>query len=35
MLSPQELKELLTPWFSVDTALADEEKYVVSGGRLA
>ena len=35
MLSPQELEELFTPWFSVDTALADEEKYVVSGVRLA
>ena len=35
MLSPQELAALLAPWFSVDTALADEEKYVVSGVRLA
>ena len=35
MLSPQELAALLAPCFSVDTALADEEKYVVSGVRLA
>ena len=35
MLSPQELTQLLAPRFSVGTALADEEKYVVSGIRLA
>jgi demethylmenaquinone methyltransferase/2-methoxy-6-polyprenyl-1,4-benzoquinol methylase len=35
MLSPQELTRLLSPWFAVDTAVSDEEKYVVSGVRLA
>lgn len=35
MLSPQELTKLLSPWFAVDTAVSDEEKYVVSGVRLA
>lgn len=33
MLPPQELAELFAPWFEVDTALADAEKYVVSGQR--
>lgn len=35
MLSPQALAALLAPWFAVDTALSDDEKYVVSGVRLA
>jgi len=34
MLSPQALADLLAPWFSVDTLLSDDEKYVVSGVRL-
>ena len=33
MLIPQELTALFAPWFEVDTALADDEKYVVSGVR--
>lgn len=33
MLAPRELAELFAPWFEVDTALADDEKYVVSGVR--
>ena len=35
MLSSQDLTKLLSPWFAVDTAVSDEEKYVVSGVRLA
>ena len=35
MLSPQALTGLLAPWFAVDTQLSDDEKYVVSGVRLA
>lgn len=35
MLSPQALAALLAPWFAVDTTLSDDEKYVVSGVRLA
>jgi demethylmenaquinone methyltransferase/2-methoxy-6-polyprenyl-1,4-benzoquinol methylase len=35
MLSSQGLTKLLSPWFAVDTAVSDEEKYVVSGVRLA
>jgi len=30
---PEELADLLSPWFQVETALADEEKYIVSGKR--
>lgn len=33
MLHPRELTELFSPWFEVDLAVADEEKYVVSGSR--
>jgi len=31
MLSTDELAELLSPWFSVDVKISDEEKFVVSG----
>ena len=31
MPDPEGLKRLLEPWFDVDTAMADGEKYVVSG----
>ena len=34
MFPPQELAELFIPWFQVDTAMADGEKYVVSGVRI-
>ena len=30
---PEELADLFSPWFQVETALADEEKYIVSGKR--
>ncbi len=33
MLPPEELAALMAPWFQVDTALADEEKYLVAGTR--
>ncbi|MBR5292898.1 MAG: class I SAM-dependent methyltransferase [Clostridia bacterium] len=35
MLAPQELAACMEPWFCVDTALADEDKYIVSGARRA
>lgn len=33
MLSAQELSDLFAPWFTVDVAVSDEEKYVVAGER--
>lgn len=33
MLTPQSLKEILVPWFEVDTLVSDDGKYVVSGYR--
>ena len=33
MLSPEELAALMAPWFQVDIALADGEKYLVAGTR--
>lgn len=33
MLTPRKLSELFSLWFDVDLAVADEEKYVVSGQR--
>lgn len=33
MPPPETLKEVLTPWFVVDTIVSDHEKYVVSGCR--
>lgn len=35
MLSPEALAALMAPWFAVDTALADEGIYLVSGQRRA
>ena len=31
MLPPQELASLLSPWYDIDIAFSDEEKYIVSG----
>ena len=33
MLSADEMAEMLAPWFTVDTKISDDEKYIVSGGR--
>lgn len=33
MLPPEELSSLFAPWFTVDIAVSDEEKYVVAGER--
>ena len=33
MLLPEELAACMEPWFCVDTALSDNEKYIVSGVR--
>ena len=33
MLSVEEMRELLSPWFAVDTMVSDEEKYIVAGTR--
>ncbi|HEY8392245.1 MAG: class I SAM-dependent methyltransferase [Firmicutes bacterium] len=33
MLSTDKMAELLAPWFEVDTKIADQEKYLVSGKR--
>lgn len=33
MLSPDEMAEILAPWFTVDTKISDHEKYIVSGAR--
>lgn len=33
MLSAHELADVFAPWFTVDMAIADQEKYVVSGRR--
>jgi len=33
MLTTQEMNDLLSPWFVVDTMISDEEKYIVAGVR--
>lgn len=33
MLPAAELAELFSPWFDVDTAISDQEKYILSGTR--
>jgi 2-polyprenyl-3-methyl-5-hydroxy-6-metoxy-1,4-benzoquinol methylase len=35
MLTASDLAELLGTWFAVDTAVSDDEKYIVSGRRIA
>lgn len=35
MLSADEMAEMLAPWFTVDTKISDDEKYIVSGVRTA